>query len=420
MKRSILGTQFTSRTGILQLMDDLGKALAGTEKKYMLGGGNPAIIPRVASVWRRRMQEILDNPPQFDAMVGLYDTPQGRPRFLKAIASMLNNEYGWTLGPENIAVTNGSQSAFFMLLNLFAGETETGGTHQVVFPLMPEYIGYRDQPVGAETFLSFRPTIEQIDSHTHKYHIDFDALSITADAAAVCVSRPTNPSGNVLTDGEIRRLDELARAAGVPLIVDSAYGTPFPDIIFTEATPIWNENIVLSMSLSKVGLPSLRTGIVVARPEIVEALSAMNAILNLSTGSIGQALTEALFESGEILEISRSVIQPFYADKSENAGRYVEKHFAERFPYSVHKREGSLFLWIWFPDLPGTTVELYERLKKRDVIIVPGTYFFFGDNEPWEHKDRCIRVSYAMDEADVDHGIRVIAEEVELMWREHS
>jgi valine--pyruvate aminotransferase len=191
-----------------------------------------------------------------------------------------------------------------------------------------------------------------------------------------------------------------------------------PDIIFRDVTPIWNENIVFSMSLSKIGLPSLRTGIVVASRETVQALTAMNAVLSLANGTVGQALVEDLLVSGELLEMSRTVIQPYYRAKSEAARDAVHRHFGDRFPYSLHVSEGSLFLWIWFKELPGTTRELYERLKSRDVIVVPGEYFFFGSDEPWEHRDRCIRLNYAMDREDVETGIRIIAEETEQMWME--
>lgn len=127
-------------------MDDLGDALSGTKKKYMLGGGNPAVIPEAAALWRRRMNEILDNGDQFDRMLGVYDAPQGRPRFLKALAGRLNAEFGRPVTERNIAVTNGSQAAFFMLFTLFTGP-RTDGTHRkMLFPLLPEYIGYRDQP----------------------------------------------------------------------------------------------------------------------------------------------------------------------------------------------------------------------------------------------------------------------------------
>ena len=420
MNRSLRGERYTARTGILQLMDDLGKALSGTRKQYMLGGGNPAIIPEAAALWRRRMQEILANGDQFDRLVGMYDTPQGRPAFLKALASRLRAEFGWQVTDRNIAVTNGSQSAFFLLFTLFAGDYADGTHRKMLFPLLPEYIGYRDQPQDTRDFRALKPEIELIDEHTHKYHIDFDALSVSQDTAAICVSRPTNPSGNVLTDQEISRLDRLARENGVPLIIDNAYGVPFPGIIFQPVTPIWNENIIFSMSLSKIGLPSLRTGIVIASEEVAAALTAMNAVFSLANGSVGQALAEELLASGELLEISRTVVQPYYRDRSERAVAAVHRHFGERFPWSAHRSEGSLFLWIWFRELPGTTRDLYERLKARDVIVVPGEYFFFGNDEPWEHRDRCIRINYAMDTGDVETGIRIIAEEVEQIWKEHG
>ena len=44
----------------------------------------------------------------------------------------------------------------------------------------------------------------------------------------------------------------------IPLFIDNAYGLPWPNIIFTEeATPYWDSNVILSMSLSKIGLPTM-------------------------------------------------------------------------------------------------------------------------------------------------------------------
>lgn len=396
-------------------MDDLGNALAGSEKKYMLGGGNPALIPEVAEIWRERMAGLLEDTSRFDRLVGQYDTPQGRPRFLSAVADMLRSTYGWNISERNIAITNGSQTAYFMLFLLLAGDGR-----RILFPLMPEYIGYSDQPLSPGDFVAAYPTIERRDQHRHKYHIDFDAVRAVESLAAICVSRPTNPTGNVLTEAELTELDAFARERDVPLIVDNAYGTPFPDIIFKDAQPIWNENIILSMSLSKLGLPSLRTGIIVADERIVSALSGVNAIVGLANGTVGQALTETLFENGEILLLSREIIQPFYRARRDRALENLSRHFSSRFPYSVHEAEGSLFLWIWFEGLPGTTMELYERLKARDVIVVPGQYFAFGLPQAWRHTDECIRVNYALDPEDVDYGMSVIADEVERMWGERA
>ena len=407
---SLFGEKMTCGSGILELMDDLGKALDGGGTRAMLGGGNPALIPEVSAVWRRRMEEILANGDEFDRMVGHYDSPQGKGRFLEAVAGLMNDQYGWGIGPENVAVTNGSQSTFFALLNLFAGKTRDGAVKRILFPLMPEYIGYADQGYTEGMFVSSRPEIEDLGGNTFKYHVDFSSLA-TEHLGAICVSRPTNPTGNVLTDEEIRRLAQMAGDAGVPLLVDNAYGTPFPHIIFRDVSPIWDENIVLSMSLSKIGLPSLRTGIVIARTEIIEAVTAVNAVASLSNGSVGQVLVTPLIESGEILEIANRIVRPFYEKKGRETVAWAHECFAG-INYAIHALEGSLFFWVWFKDLPVTTRELYERLKARGVLVVPGSYFFYGLAEPWDHRDQCIRVTYSQADADVRTGIEIIAEEI--------
>ena len=77
-------------------------------------------------------------------------------------------------------------------------------------PLAPEYIGYADSGLCEHFFVSQKPAIELIGEHQFKYHVDFDALEITKEIAAICVSRPTNPTGNV-TD---RSGDPSAGCAG--------------------------------------------------------------------------------------------------------------------------------------------------------------------------------------------------------------
>jgi len=51
-------------------------------------------------------------------------------------------------------------------------------------------------------------------------------------------------------------------------VIDNAYGLPCPGIIFSEATPLWNSNIILCMSLSKLGLPGSRCDIVIAAEKV--------------------------------------------------------------------------------------------------------------------------------------------------------
>src|SRR5690606_15725242 len=235
----------------------------------------------------------------------------------------LAREYGWALTEDHIALTAGSQASFFLLFNLFAGRTRDGGLRRVLLPMTPEYVGYADVGLDDGLIVSRRPAIDERSDHTFKYRVDFTSLTIGTDIGAVCVSRPANPTGNVLTDDELARLASLCRAAKVPLIIDGAYGLPFPSIVFGRAAPSWNAGIVMCPSLSKLGLPGVRTGIVVAHPEIVAALTNMTAVLNLAVGSVGPVLAQPWVESGEILSLGARAIMPYYRDKALRARELV-------------------------------------------------------------------------------------------------
>lgn len=408
MFKSDFGKKYTRNSGILELMDDLGKAMSGSEDFYMLGGGNPAHIPEVNKIWRSRMQEILSDGDSFEKMLVNYDTPQGKLSFLEALSELFQREFGWNISPENIGITNGSQTSFFLLFNILAGKEKNSAPKKILFPLMPEYIGYADQAGEDCFFTAKKPVIKHYGNKRFKYFIDFDTLEITDEISAVCVSRPTNPTGNVLTGEEISKLSDLTAEKGIPLIIDNAYGTPFPQIIFEDVTPVWDSHIILNMSLSKLGLPGTRTGIVIADKNIIRDLSAVNAILSLSNGSIGQVIVEPLIRSGQILEISKSIIKPYYSEKSLQVQASINEIFSDDFPWALHKSEGALFLWLWLKDLPVTTRKLYEILKQKRVLVIPGEYFFFGLEEDWEHRHQCLRLTYSQKSEDVLKGIEII------------
>jgi valine--pyruvate aminotransferase len=411
MKFSRFGNRFTRETGARQLMDDLGTAMSGEDPVMMLGGGNPAHIPEVLTMLAERTRDIAANPREFRRMVADYASPAGEILFRTELADLLCREYGWPVGVDNIALTGGSQSGFFQLFNLLAGDFDDGRFRRILLPLTPEYAGYADLGATGDLFVAKKPTIEYLDDHLFKYHIDFDQLNIDDDISAICVSRPTNPTGNVLTNDEVRKLADLAARNDVPLIIDNAYGLPFPGIIFREVEPFWNENIILCMSLSKIGLPAVRTGIVIAREEIIDAMTSLNAVVSLAVSSVGPVLMRDLVQSGRIIEISRDIVRPFYQQRSEQALEWLRAAM-EGCDYFVHRPEGAFFLWLWLPTLQISSEELYRRLKRRGVYVLPGHHFFPGLTEDWPHRNQCIRLSYSQDRDQVRAGIEIIGDEI--------
>ncbi len=413
MKLSAFGNKFGASSGIQILMDDIGDALASGRDMIMMGGGNPAAIPAVEDLFQTRMLQLAQDPQQLGQMLGSYDPPQGNTALLTDLARLFRRQLGWQVSERNIALTNGSQSGFFMLFNMFAGDFDDGSRKQIQLPIAPEYIGYSDAGLSADFFHAAHPQIDILNNREFKYRVQFDDIKIGTNTGAICVSRPTNPTGNVITDEEVEQLDALARANNVPLMIDGAYGVPFPGLIYTQATPFWNDNTIVCLSLSKLGLPGVRTGVIVASEEVIQAVSRINAIINLASGSFGAALVQDMVATGEIIDLSNQVVRPYYEDVLAFTQQCLHKAMGSDVPWAMHKPEGTMFSWLWFKDMPVNSQTLYERLKERGVIVVSGHHFFPGIKDEWQHRHECIRINFAAQSRErVQRGIEIIAEEV--------
>ena len=417
LKFSQFGEKLGGDCGILELMDDLGKALEEGGMR-MMGGGNPALIPEVVDIFQNRLATIASSKDEVAQMLGIYQPPQGGALTIEALAAFLQRQYNWDITPDNIAVTSGGQTAFFLLFNMLGGTTSKGAHKRILLPLTPEYIGYANQSVTPDLFHARPPKVTYRDDGFFKYGIDFDQLTVGKDIGAICVSRPTNPTGNVLTDAEMARLADIAEEHEIPLIVDNAYGAPFPHILFEDIQPAWTPNRILTMSLSKLGLPGTRTAFVVGSPEVIRRISAANCVLNLANNNLGQALIRDMLIDDSILSLSHQVIRPFYENRSRQAIAWVREAFGTEIPVEIHRSEGALFLWLRFPKLPISSAELYQRLKARKVLVVSGHYFFFGLTEPHEHEHQCLRMTFSQTAEVVHEGIAILADEVGRVFAE--
>ena len=411
MNLSKFGKKFTQTSVINQLMVDLGEAYSSNHPDLcMLGGGNPAFIPEAQALFGREMESLIDNG-LFQNMIGIYDGPQGEQTFRDVLSHYLNEKFGWDIGPENISLTNGSQNSFFYLFNALAGDMPDGSYKKILFPLSPEYVGYTDLGLSNNMFASQRPKIEYLENRQFKYRVDFDNLTIDDDIAGICLSRPTNPTGNVVSDNEIAKLRALAEQQNIPLIIDNAYGQPFPNVIYSSASLGWDNNTILCMSLSKLGLPGTRTGIVIANPEVTQMVSSLSGIITLAPNSVGAALMTRMIKDQQITNLTENIIKPFYQERLKTALSLFDEIFSD-LPILIHKPEGAFFLWFWLKELPISTQELYQRLKKRMVYVIPGEDFFIGLDSNWEHTRQCLRINYSQPEEKMRKGFMILAEEL--------
>ena len=103
MEFTDFGNKLTERSGILELMDDLGRPLKDGIKPYPLGGGNPARIAEVEELYEKRLYQMLESS-EILSVIASYDAPQGRMGFIKDLAAYFNNNFADSIRKKNLPV----------------------------------------------------------------------------------------------------------------------------------------------------------------------------------------------------------------------------------------------------------------------------------------------------------------------------
>jgi valine--pyruvate aminotransferase len=416
---SKIGEQMSNLTGVRAIMKDINETLrAGAGQKFInLSAGNPLILPEVEQLWRDCTAELLASS-EYGEVVCRYGSSQGYAPLVEAIANDFNKRYGLNLTERNVLLTPGSQSLYFYAANVFGGYTSSGDLKEIVLPLSPDYTGYGGVTLCAEALIAYKPTLDiDFSAHKFKYRPDFSQLEITENTGCVIFSRPCNPTGNVLTDDEVKKIAALAAPFNVPVLIDSAYAPPFPALNFTEMTPVFGDNILHCMSLSKAGLPGERIGIAIGDEQWIHVLECFQTNMCIHPSRYGQAIAARAINSGKLAEISEQVIRSFYQNKFTVLEDSLFAAMPKDLPWFLHRGEGAIFAWLWLDELPITDWEFYQELKQVGVIIVPGSSFFPGLREDWLHKHQCLRISLTGSDEEIAIGMQRLAKVAQQVYQ---
>lgn len=416
---SQIGNQMSALTGVRAIMKDIIETLRANPNEAFinLSAGNPVILPEVEQLWRDCTAQLLESP-DYGEVVCRYGTSQGYQPLVEAIQKDFNQRYGLTLSDRQILITPGSQALYFLAANAFGGITETGQLKNIVLPLSPDYTGYGGICLTPEALKAYQPTLE-IDetAHRFKYRPDFDQLHFDENTGCIIFSRPCNPTGNVLSEAEVQQIADLAAPFDIPVLIDSAYGPPYPSLNYTDIAPILGNNVVHCMSLSKAGLPGERVGIAIGDERIIQALEAFQTNVCIHSGRYGQAIAAQAIQSGALANISVQVIRPYYQAKLALLQSVLDQYMPSTLPWFLHLGEGAIFAWLWLNELPISDWQLYQQLKQVGVIVVPGHSFFPGLSQDWPHKHQCLRISLTATDEEITIAMQRLVQVIEKVYQ---
>ncbi|MEV0558609.1 valine--pyruvate transaminase [Streptomyces sp. NPDC050597] len=405
------GTKMASLSGLRLIMDDIAATTgSATGKEWLnLGIGNPAAIPEVMDTWHRMTAEAL--VASFGDVSCRYGPSRGLPELLDTIADYFNRRYGWSVGPRNIVVGPGSQMLCFIAAALFTGPGATRDT-RLVLPLTPDYTGYQGLSLTPDGITGVEPLLRRQGERSFRYLFDLPALEGLSDVGLMLLSSPSNPAGRCASSDEIQRLISAAESHDVPLVVDNAYGAPFPGIGGQSMAPVWDERVINVFSVSKAGLPGERLGFAIAHEQYIDPIVSFVSNSALHAPQLVQSALAHALRSDVLDTLVASAIGPFYAERRKFVESLLAGTLPEDIAWHLHAAEGGMFCWVWVDEEWFDDLRLYELLKRRGVFVVPGRHFFTDAEHSQglgRHPQQCFRISITPDPDTIVAGVEVIA-----------
>ncbi|MFL6115917.1 MAG: aminotransferase class I/II-fold pyridoxal phosphate-dependent enzyme [Catenulispora sp.] len=411
MKMSERGRKMTGLSGIRSIMEDIALAGAAGGEWFNLSPGNPARVPEAVATWRRLYRDAAE-APAFAETAGRYGPSRGADVLVEEIVRYFRGRYGWAIDASNVVVGPGAQMLAFAAATLFTGPTPLGH-RRLLLPSLPDYTGYQGIPLEQEGIAGVAPQVEVEGPRRFRYRLDLGAVRAHRDVGMMLVSSPANPTGRALTEVETAGLAGVAEDLGIPLVLDHAYGQPFPAIAEDPLEPEPHPNVIHLFTFSKAGLPGERLGFAVGAPEPVSAMVAFLANVCLHAPQTVQAVAARALADGEIDLLSEKVLKPHYLAKREAAERALDELLPRDVRWRLHSGAGGMFCWLWIDEPWFDDLAAYEAAKRRRLFLVPGRHFFAlppGSAFAAGHGTRCLRLSLSAPEPEIIEGIRCVAD----------
>ena len=348
-------------------------------------------FPAPEHVKQAAMQAVADNWSHYGPVPGF-------PSLREAIAASLNGRYD----ASEIMVSTGAKQVIYNAINVTINKGD-----EVVIPT-PSWVSYVEMvklaegtpvtvPTSAETH--WKVTAEQLKS----------ALNERTKMVMLC--SPNNPTGSVYSRAELEAIVAvLEQFPNVWILSDEIYEhiSYVREVVSLAEFESIRERLVLVNGISKAyAMTGYRIGFLAAKNKAL--LQAYNRLQGQSTTcacTIAQKAAEAAYRGPQ--ECVEEMRQAF-----ERRRDLIMSLVAELPDVTCTRPDGAFYIFpdmsAWFPRLAkhlgvpsAASAEMTEYLlNEGHVACVAGADF---------GEDRCIRLSYATDEATIREAIKRIAE----------
>jgi aspartate aminotransferase len=326
-----------------------------------------------------------------------YTENAGIPPLREAIAETMARESGVEYGPEQVTVKTGAMEALSLTMMALAGP---GDEVVVPTPAWPNYVN-QVQLAGATPVEVPLPAKSGFDLDP-----ELVAGEIREETAAVVLTSPSNPTGQVYDEDAVAEVVEVAAAHDAYVVADEVYGRLTYDGDFRGVASYVDspENVLTIDSCSKTyAMTGWRLGWLAGPEPVVNAVTSIGESTTTCPSSVSQqAALAALTGPQEPVAEMKSAF--------EERRDFAVERVAEMPVVSCPRPEGAFYAFLDVSDLSGGSFEVAKRLlSERGVVTAPGDGF--GDaGEGW------IRISFANSLDRIEEGL----DRIEAMVREET
>ena len=293
------------------------------------------------------------------------------------------------LQPNQICVTVGSQEA---MTATFLAIVDEGDEVLIPNPSFPAYENCVKISEGVPVF--YRLPAEK----DFAFDIEEFKSKITAKTKAAVVISPSNPTGKILTENDLKQIAEALKDTGIYLISDEIYH----DLYFTKEKPrsaseFYDKTLILDGLSKSLSMTGWRVGwLASSQTEVVKAALTIHGFLTVCTSAISQKA--ALLGWTEEAEKAKAEAREIYWRRGEFLIKILQEELGLR---GTHP-EGAFYTMLDVREV-GDDLEIAEKFLQNRVITVPG--IAFGD----EAKG-FLRMSFCNSEERMAEGVRRMKE----------
>ncbi len=286
---------------------------------------------------------------------------------------------------DQVCVTVGSQEA---MTAVFLAMIDEGDEVLIPNPSFPAYENCVKISEGTPVF--YRLPAEK----DFGFDIEEFKSKITPKTKAAVIISPSNPTGKIFTENDLKQIAEALKNTGIYLISDEIYS----DLYFTDEKPrsaseFYDKTVIVSGLSKSLSMTGWRVGwLASSQTDVVKAALTLHGFLAVCTSTISQKAS--LLGWTKEAEKAKAEAREIYRRRGEFLINLVQDELGLR----GTSPEGAFYTMVDVREI-GDDLEIAERFLQNRVITVPG--FAFGD----EAKG-FLRISFCNDEKKIAEGVR--------------